>query len=685
MNRARTAAEQADWRERIAVPETGPAGKAVVRGPGVEVVAIVRALGAGRSLAELLRDYPGLEEADVAACLAFAASCLMGDADSPGQAVQAPALKEEAGPAKQAEDKNTPSQDWPTLAPSGSPEAVTLSPGREEAVSLPEIPGYEIAEEIGRGGMGVVYRGRQISLNRVVALKMLLGGSGAGSAMLSRFRLEAEAVARLQHPGIVQIHEVGEHGGQPYFSLEYVAGGSLALKLDGTPLPAGKAAALVERLAIAVQHAHGHGIVHRDLKPANVLLAPREQEGAAADEGTSWGRFEPKIADFGLAKFLEVDRGQTRSGDVLGTPGYLAPEQAAGRGKAIGPACDIYALGAILYELLTGRPPFRGENPLETLLQVLDQEPVPVRQVNPQVPRDLETICLKCLRKEPGQRYASATALADDLRRFQAGESIKARPPGVVEKGNRWLRGHPLLAVAYVLAAGGAFLAWLVFGVSFKEVLGVERVNPRGVVFGVMPLTLAVMIAFLRAAPRALLGTLGLLVVGGGYWWYAVWDGRLDEETGHRAVGAVAAVGAVGIVLGLLLRNWRAALLWQLPVLAAATIAGWSVNGTMQPILAGVFHGILLGALSRVVAWGLNREPAAAVLGTLLGAGMGIMLAETYDTRIYGLLLDSGLGTWRRAILPYLSLYSECFVAYLFAVLLTLVLGTRRKERPASA
>src|SRR5262245_14685053 len=274
------------------------------------------------------------------------------------------------------------------------------------------IPGYELLEELGRGGMGVVYKARQTRLGRTVALKMTLAGGHARPEDLSRFKAEAEAIARLQHPHIVQVYEVGEHDGLPFFCLEFCPGGSLDRKLNGTPLPPGQATALVEVLARAMQAAHEKGVVHRDLKPANVLLA---------EDGS------PKISDFGLAKRLDAV-GQTHSGAVMGTPSYMAPEQAAGRVRDIGPLADVWALGAILYECLTGRPPFRAATTVDTLVQVVHDDPVPPGRLAPKLPRDLQTICLKCLQKEPHRRYGSAAELAEDLRRFQAGEPILARP-----------------------------------------------------------------------------------------------------------------------------------------------------------------------------------------------------------------------------------------------------------------
>src|SRR5262249_21652774 len=265
----------------------------------------------------------------------------------------------------------------------------------------------------------------------VVALKMILAGAHAGAQQRQRFRGEAEAAARLHHPNIVQVYEVGEQDGCPYLSLEYVDGRSLDdVLLDGL-LPPAAAAALAEQLARAADYAHRRGVVHRDLKPANVLLAR---------DGT------PKIADFGLAKRLDSEQAYTRTGDVLGTPSYMAPEQAAGKGKEIGPATDIYSLGAILYEMLTGAPPFEGHSAWETVGLVLSAAPVPPSRRTPLVPRDLETICLKCLEKEPHRRYATGLVLAEDLRRFRSGEPIHARPVGRLERGVEGARRRAALA-----------------------------------------------------------------------------------------------------------------------------------------------------------------------------------------------------------------------------------------------
>ncbi len=303
---------------------------------------------------------------------------------------------------------------------------------------LPKVPGYEVTEELGRGGVGVVYKARHLRLNRPVAIKMLLAGAWASLVDRQRLSREAELVAELRHPNIVQVYDVGDLDGRPYFTMEFVEGGSLDRKLSGKPLQARKAAALLEVLAKAVDTAHRAGIVHRDLKPSNVLLT--------ADE-------TPKISDFGLARHLGIGPVLTQSGAPLGTPSYMAPEQAHGKPSDTGPAADLYALGAILYELVTGRPPFGAETAAATVQLVLSQDPVPPSRLNPHVPRDLETICLECLHKDSRRRYSSAAALADDLNRFLKDQPIAARPVGRPERALRWLRRNPSVAALIVTAA----------------------------------------------------------------------------------------------------------------------------------------------------------------------------------------------------------------------------------------
>jgi tRNA A-37 threonylcarbamoyl transferase component Bud32 len=306
----------------------------------------------------------------------------------------------------------------------------------------PALPGYEVLQELGRGGMGVVYKARHLRLNRLVAIKMLLVGAHAEAQLRARFDVEAEALAGLQHPNVVQVYEVGEYDGCPYLALEFIDGGNLDRKLARRPQPPRQAAELVQTLARAMHAAHQRGIVHRDLKPANVLLT---------------GDGLPKITDFGLAKRLE-GQGQTQTGQVMGTPSYMAPEQAAGRTHEVGPPADVWALGTILYECLTGRPPFAGDSVHQTLEQVLAHDPTPPRRLGHKVPRDLETICLKCLQKDPQRRYPSAGDLAEDLRRFQSGEPIRGRPVSGAERVLKWVRRRPAratLAAASVLVSLG--------------------------------------------------------------------------------------------------------------------------------------------------------------------------------------------------------------------------------------
>ena len=309
---------------------------------------------------------------------------------------------------------------------------------------------YELLEEVARGGMGVVFKARQKSLNRIVAVKMILAGKLADEADVKRFRTEAEAAANLQHPNIVAIHEIGEHEGQHYFSMDLVDGPTLAELVRNGPLPAGRAVACIKTIAEAVQFAHQRGILHRDLKPSNVLLDAAGQ---------------PRITDFGLAKLTARDSGLTQTGAVMGSPSYMPPEQAAGRRAEFGPASDVYALGAMLYELLTGKAPFLGETPMATLRKVLEEEPVSPKKHSPLVPPDLETICLKCLEKSPLRRYATARALAEELGRFLNYEPILARPAGALRRAWSWAQKHPwvitgLASIVILSLIGLAFGLW---------------------------------------------------------------------------------------------------------------------------------------------------------------------------------------------------------------------------------
>jgi TolB-like protein len=314
---------------------------------------------------------------------------------------------------------------------------------------LGELGDYELLEEIGRGGQGVVFRARQKSLNRTVALKVISLGQWASKVHLRRFRLEAEAAARLEHPGIVPIHEVGERDGSCYFSMKFVEGGQLDEVARREPMPPRYAAELIAKVARTVHYAHEHGILHRDIKPGNILL---DAKG------------EPHLTDFGLARLVESESSVTQTLDVLGTPSYMAPEQAVGNNAAVSSATDVYGLGAVLYQLLTGQPPFAGGATYETIKLLLDTEPRQPRLLNPKIDRDLSTICLKCLEKDPKRRYPSALALAEDLERWLKHEPILARHTGVFARGKKWVRRNPtsalLAASMMALAAAAGWIVW---------------------------------------------------------------------------------------------------------------------------------------------------------------------------------------------------------------------------------
>src|SRR2546430_2571698 len=314
---------------------------------------------------------------------------------------------------------------------------------------LGELGDYELLEEVGRGGQGVVFRARQKSLNRTVALKVISLGQWASKAHLKRFRLEAEAAARLEHPGIVPIHEVGERDGQCYFSMKFIEGGQLDEVVKQTPMSIRQAVELITKVARTVHYAHEHGILHRDIKPGNILL---DQKG------------EPHLTDFGLARLVESESSVTHTLEVLGTPSYMAPEQAVGNNAAISSVTDVYGLGAVLYQLLTGQPPFAGGTTYETIKLLLDTEPRQPRLLNPRIDRDLSTICLKCLEKDPKRRYPSALGLAEDLERWLGHEPILARRTGIFARGKKWVQRNPtsaLLAASLIgLAAAGAWIVW---------------------------------------------------------------------------------------------------------------------------------------------------------------------------------------------------------------------------------
>jgi predicted Ser/Thr protein kinase len=498
----------------------------------------------------------------------------------------------------------------PTLAPSNAASAPTqdfvadngeileVIPIAVAAAKrvLPRIPGYEVLSELGRGGMGVVYKARQVGFNRIVALKMLLAGAHADPEQMERFRREAEAVARLKHRGIVDVYAFGELDNCPYFSLEYLEGGSLADRLGDRPLPAREAAVLVEAVAHAVHHAHQHGIVHRDLKPANVLL-------------TADGR--PKITDFGLAKRLEME-GKTQSGAVMGTPGYMAPEQAEGKTRQIGPAADIYSLGAVLYECLTGRPPFRAATTLDTLLLVLTTEPTPPSNLNAAVPPELETICLKCLQKKPAQRYDSARLVAEDLACFGDGKPLRhATPPTGWRTWNArsWRETNVPLWALIVLAA-----------------LAVIAVPFCGRSFALLPTAAAVLTAGIQVRRRTsaiLLVTaafsLSAAAAVGYFVFRSVTYDWFRPPWGELLILAPFVVGVVPFLAALLLGGRQTR--WLAGTLVAAGglgALGWFCTGGPFVLILGTILGGGFASIGRIVAWRGGTPVGVPLVGGLI-------------------------------------------------------------------
>ena len=412
------------------------------------------------------------------------------DRATPAQADTAPfatrTVNEGASPSHLAEAESCPGNN------AGKLDEVMAQLGHQNTSSRwPHVPGYEILEELGRGSMGVVYKARQSGLQRLVALKMMRADVHASQDELQRFVSEAQVLASLQHPNIVQLFEVNLQQNAPYFCMEFVSGGNLADRLNGRPQPFRPAAQFLLTLARAMHAAHLSGIVHRDLKPANVLIAPFETSNyrirsLTQELGLHPPEFclgTPKITDFGVAKQLHDTSGQTQTGMILGTPSYMAPEQAEGKSNRVGPPADIYGLGAILYEMLTGRPPFVAESNMETVLQLFQTEPVAPSKLQAKIPRDLETICLKCLQKDPRRRYASAEELADDLQRFLDGEAILAKPPSLAEQLWKWARRKPALATlsaCSVLACGGLLGLVLFHQVDLRAKLGQALADERG-------------------------------------------------------------------------------------------------------------------------------------------------------------------------------------------------------------
>jgi tRNA A-37 threonylcarbamoyl transferase component Bud32 len=491
-----------------------------------------------------------------------------------------------------------PGRPPPVVNPPLAPTVTARESPPAESISMPvatRLGNYDLLAEIARGGMGVVYKARQHQLNRTVALKMIRTGHLATAEDVKRFHTEAEAAAHLRHPNIVRVHEVGEVDGQHFFSMEFIEGRTLAKRLAEAPVPGRTAALYVRQIARAIHYAHLQGILHRDLKPSNILLDYND---------------EPHVTDFGLAKRLQSPDGPrvmaadpTRTGVVLGTPSYMAPEQAAGKVKELGPACDVYGLGAVLYELLTGRPPFRSDTPLDTLIQVLECEPVPPRLLNPKVNRDLETICLKCLEKDPNLRYASADALADDLQRYEGGEPILARSYNILARLTRALR-KPSHQVADLHA--WAVLLWLFSGIivvghSVRFVL-IETAQPSWLVW---------------------LSRLGQVLLGAAALWFCSRRRPLLRSAAERPVwtiwlGYLLASLACGLVIRLLIAgavltagtnapvSWQEAILYPFAAVLSG-LAFWVMGGSY----GGRFYvfGLAFFALSLLMLWHLPWAP----------------------------------------------------------------------------
>jgi tRNA A-37 threonylcarbamoyl transferase component Bud32 len=492
----------------------------------------------------------------------------------------------------------------PTLAP-----AATNASG-PAAVAQPRYFGdYEILEEIARGGMGVVYKARQISLDRPVALKMILAGEWATPEARQRFRAEAEAAANLQHPNIVAIHEVGEHEGQQYFSMDFVVGKNLAELVRGKRLKAKLAARYVRTIAEAVHFAHERGILHRDLKPQNVLI----------DKG---GR--PRITDFGLAKRVESDSGLTRTGEILGSPSYMPPEQAESRPNEVGPTSDVYSLGAILYELLTGCPPFRGATVLETLSQVIQSPPVPPRALTPSVPRDLETICLKCLEKSPTMRFSSAKDLAEELRRFLHGEGILSSSQRLAPaRMGTWLGWGALIGSVLCVVAGA--IGW-----PPQSVLATSITNPE-----------------VAAVWRAMGGcALGMILAASGVF---VWNTIVLPASLLRQTSAPLAKAALGLGLlfnGLVLAAMPRNIVPDIRLRPTTVIKGSLLHESIVTLLA-VLGPILCLEIapklrsSGILFWAVALQVAALVIGA--NPSMNEMTSRSLHMSWSGLLLVASL------------------------------------------
>jgi len=493
----------------------------------------------------------------------------------------------------------------------------SVADSRPTTVATPSIvPGVELVELLGRGGMGVVYRGRQPALNRDVAVKFLSDAAMADSRQRQRFQLEAEAIARLRHQHIVQLYDSGIADGRPYLVMEYVSGSTLAHWQQSSRRTPRAAAELVAQLADAMQVAHKAGIVHRDLKPANVLI---DQQG------------EPRIADFGLTKMMTNEIGISSNGEILGTPAYMAPEQATSRLDEHGPASDIFSLGCILYELLTDTPPFSGVTPLQILTAVAQDDPPPPTQVNSSIPRDLSTICLKCLQKQPSQRYASMEVLAADLRRFLQGKPVLARPITTLERGIRWCRRNPLpLALVIVLTVDLVSISYFAKLARDREVTASERKQDADV----QRILVSARSEQLAVANNQLRQSLYAAEMSAA--WEAARQGRVEEAI-DRLNAWVPAPGETTDLRG---AEWY--FTWNLChdgfVAERAyprAVDALAVSSDGRTVAASTAGSITL--------WDLEQ---GAVRHRLSGYTSGEVAFDPSGQRLYGLLVGQGIGVW---------------------------------------